>query len=292
MTESQHYKHYYVPPSSHWPILGSIGLCATLSGFALLFHHHIAGHYLFFLGAIAIVYVMFGWFGDVIRESHRGLYSPQLDRSFRWGMAWFIFSEVMFFAGFFGALFYARHIAVPWLAGEGDKTATHLLWPQFKAIWPLLTNPDPAVFKGPKDVISAWGIPALNTAILLSSGVTITIAHWGLVKNNRTQLTLGLFCTVALGLTFLFFQAYEYYHAYHALGLTLASGIYGTTFFMLTGFHGAHVTVGSIMLIVILVRCLKGHFTPEHHFAFEAVAWYWHFVDVVWLFLFVLVYWL
>lgn len=284
------YEHYYVPASSHWPITGSIGLGCIMTGFANLLHGHPSGHYFFYFGSLCIAYMMFGWFRDVIHESHQGLYSRQMDRSFRWGMAWFIFSEVMFFAAFFGALFYARNLAVPWLGGEGSKPATHLLWPQFEAVWPLLKNPDPAMFPNPKDVIGAWGIPALNTFLLLSSGATITWAHWGIVKNSRKQLIIGLFLTVALGATFLVFQVHEYHEAYQHLGLTLASGIYGSTFFMLTGFHGAHVTIGTIMLIVILLRCIKGHLTAEHHFAFEAVAWYWHFVDVVWLFLFVFVY--
>lgn len=283
--------HYYVPNGSHWPIAGSIGLASMMVGFANLLHGHWLGHYFFFFGALSVAYMMFGWFGDVIRESRSSLYNHQVDRSFRWGMVWFIFSEVMFFAAFFGALFYARHIAVPWLGGEGDKAATHMLWPQFKAVWPLLNNPDPALFPGPHNTMHTWGIPALNTLLLLSSGVTVTWAHWALVKNARLQLVLGLILTIALGITFLSFQMYEYVLAYDHYKLTLASGIYGSTFFMLTGFHGAHVTLGTIMLIVILVRCLKGHFSPSHHFGFEAVAWYWHFVDVVWLFLFVFVYW-
>jgi len=286
------HEHYYVPASSHWPITGSLGLGALMIGIANWLHGNVVGHYFFFLGSLCLAYMMFGWFRDVIHESHQGLYSQQMDRSFRWGMAWFIFSEVMFFAAFFGALFYARHIAVPWLAGLGDKPATHLLWPHFTAAWPLLSNPDPQAFVGPKEVMSAWGIPSMNTLILLTSGATITWAHWGLLKKARGQLILGLFLTVALGITFLFFQIHEYRIAYEELALTLHSGIYGSTFFMLTGFHGAHVTIGTIMLIVILLRCLKGHFTKEHHFAFEAVAWYWHFVDVVWLFLFIFVYWL
>ncbi len=145
---------------------------------------------------------------------------------------------------------------------------------------------------GAFEMMHAWGIPAINTLILLSSGVTVTWAHWGLKKNDRTQLILGLMATVALGFLFLVLQAYEYHHAYTELNLTLHSGIYGTTFFMLTGFHGLHVTLGATMLLVILMRSLKGHFTADHHFAFEAVAWYWHFVDVVWLGLFVFVYWL
>lgn len=289
---TQHHEHYYVPAQSHWPITGSIGLGLIMVGIANMLHGHMFGFFLFFAGSLIIAYMMFGWFRDVIHESHQGLYSKQMDRSFRWGMTWFIFSEVMFFAAFFGALFYARNFSVPWLGGLGDKTSTHLLWPEFKATWPLLANPNPELFKGPKEIIGAWGIPALNTLILLTSGATITFAHWGLIRKHRHWLMIGLFLTIALGITFLCFQAHEYHEAYQDYGLTLGSGIYGSTFFMLTGFHGAHVTIGTIMLIIIFLRCLKGHFTPEHHFAFEAVAWYWHFVDVVWLFLFVFVYWL
>lgn len=289
---SQHYDHYYVPPQSHWPIIGSVGLGCIMIGFANLLHGHTLGHYFFLFGSLCITYMMFGWFNDVIHESHQGLYSKQMDRSFRWGMAWFIFSEVMFFAGFFGALFYTRELAIPWLGGEGGRGMSHLLWPNFTATWPLTKNPDPTLFPDPHEAMEAWGIPALNTLILLTSGVTVTWAHWGLVKNKRPHLIIGLILTILLGITFLCFQAYEYLIAYDHLHLTLASGIYGSTFFMLTGFHGAHVTLGTIMLIVILIRCCKGHFTPAHHFGFEAVAWYWHFVDVVWLFLFVFVYWL
>ena len=190
----------------------------------------------------------------------------------------------MFFAAFFGALFYARVLSVPWLGDLEQK----LLWPDFNAQWPTA---GPAA-TDPFTTMGAWGIPALNTLLLLSSGVTVTWAHWALKANNRGQLILGLILTVALGVTFLGFQAYEYIHAYTDLNLRLTSGIYGSTFFMLTGFHGFHVTVGAIMLTVILFRCIAGHFKPDHHFAFEAVSWYWHFVDVVWLLLFVLVYWL
>jgi len=289
-TITSEHEHYYVPPSSYWPIIGSVSLAGFMLGFANLLHSHPSAKYLMFAGSLGVIAMMTGWFRDVIHESHNNLYSAQMDRSFRWGMMWFIFSEVMFFVAFFGVLFYVRTHAVPWLGGLGDKGSSHLLWPEFTATWPLLKNPDPALFVGPKAIISPWGIPALNTLLLLSSGATLTWAHWALIKQRRTQLTLGLLCTIALGATFLGFQSYEYYEAYHVYGLTLGSGIYGSTFFMLTGFHGAHVTIGTLMLITIFARCLKGHFTPERHFAFEAVAWYWHFVDVVWLFLFVLVY--
>lgn len=292
MAELAQQGHYYVPHGSRWPITGAIGLAAFMIGFANILHGHVFGHYFFFFGSLCLAYMMFGWFSDVINESLHNCYNKQVDRSFRWGMVWFIFSEIMFFGAFFGALFYARNISVPWLAGAGDKSYTTLLWPHFQAIWPLLKNPDPTLFPGPHNTMHTWGIPALNTLLLLSSGATVTWAHWALIKNARIQLIMGLILTIALGATFLGFQAYEYILAYDHYHLTLNSGIYGSTFFMLTGFHGAHVTLGTVMLCIILLRCIKGHFTPEHHFGFEAVAWYWHFVDVVWLFLFTFVYWL
>jgi cytochrome c oxidase subunit 3 len=259
-----------------------------LFGFASFLHG--SSMLLMLAGAAIIIFMLFGWFGTVINESLSGKYNAQVDTSFRMGMAWFIFSEVMFFAAFFGALFYARMWAIPWLGGGSNNVMTHeLLWPAFEAVWP--TN-GPGDVGGDYQAMGPWGIPAINTLLLLSSGVTITWAHWGLKKADRTQLILGLMATVALGVVFLGLQVYEYYHAYHELNLKLTSGMYGSTFFMLTGFHGLHVTLGVTMLFVILIRSMKGHFTDEHHFAFEAVAWYWHFVDVVWLGLFVFVYWL
>ena len=279
---------YYLPAPSHWPIVGSVGMFLMLFGFASFLHG--SSSLIMIAGAAIIVFMLFGWFGTVINESLSGKYNSQVDMSFRMGMGWFIFSEVMFFAAFFGALFYARMWAIPWLGGSSNNVMTHeLLWPAFEAVWP--TN-GPGEVGGEYQVMGAWGIPAINTLILLSSGVTLTWAHWGLKKADRTQLVLGLMATVALGFLFLGLQAYEYYHAYHELNLKLTSGMYGSTFFMLTGFHGLHVTLGATMLLIILLRAMKGHFTAEHHFAFEAVAWYWHFVDVVWLGLFVFVYWL
>lgn len=288
-------KSYFIAQPSQWPIIGSCSLFLILVGAINILHDNWFGHYFIAFGALLFIYVLHGWFSAVINESQHGMHSPQMDRTYRWGMAWFITSEVAFFGAFFGALFYARHFAVPTLAGLGldSSQETHtVLWPHFQALWPLLKNPNPQLFPGPLEVIPAWGIPALNTLLLLSSAAAVTWAAWGLQKNRRWQLNLGLMLTIFLGISFLCMQAYEYHEAYTDLHLTLASGIYGTTFFMLTGFHAAHVTVGLIMLSVILVRCLKGHFQPKHHFAFEAVSWYWHFVDVVWLFLFILVYWL
>jgi len=279
---------YYLPEPSHWPIVGSVGMFLLLFGFASFLH---GGTSLIMMaGAVIIIVMLFGWFGTVINESISGKYNDQVDTSFRMSMGWFIFSEVMFFAAFFGALFYARMYSVPWLGGASNNAMTNeLLWPGFEAVWP--TN-GPAAVGGDYTPMGAWGIPAINTLILLSSGVTVTWAHWGLKKGDRTQLILGLMATVALGFLFLGLQMYEYSHAYHELNLTLGTGMYSTTFYMLTGFHGLHVTLGATMLLVILIRSMKGHFTNENHFAFEAVAWYWHFVDVVWLGLFVFVYWL
>lgn len=288
--------HYYVPAQSKWPIVATLALIVTVYGLGSWFNDLTAeraesnGPWIFFVGALLIAYMMFGWFGTVVRESRSGLYSPQMDRSFRWGMTWFIFSEVMFFAAFFGALFYIRYWVGPWLAGEGDKGVSSMLWPGFEYTWPLLNNPDPRLYPAPDGVISAWGLPLINTILLVTSSFTLTWAHHALKKDNRKQLKIGLGLTVLLGAAFLVLQIEEYIHAYSELGLTLGSGIYGATFFMLTGFHGAHVTIGAIILTVMLVRILRGHFTHEHHFGFEAAAWYWHFVDVVWLMLFVFVY--
>ncbi len=275
-----HAQHYYVPAPSYWPIVGSIALFFLVGGFVLLLNNFKPGPYLMLVGALILVSMLFGWFGAVIRESLSGRFNLQVDRSYRWGMGWFIFSEVMFFAAFFGALFYARNIAVPWLGN------TPLLWPGYVATWPTAGPGLHTAFTP----MEAWGIPAINTLILLSSGATVTWAHWGLIKNNRMQLKLGLVLTILLGITFTGLQAYEYMSA----DFNLHTGIYGATFFMLTGFHGLHVTLGIIMLSVILLRVLAGHFAPEQqeHFAFAAVSWYWHFVDVVWLILFVFVYWL
>ena len=286
---------YYLPEPSHWPVVGSIGLFLTTGGFAMFLGG--ASPYIMYAGFIVLAIMLFGWFGTVIDESEAGKYNAQVDTSFRMGMMWFIFSEVMFFAAFFGALYYARTLAGPWLDGAGSNALTgSLLWPDFKFEWPLLSTPGPESMAGqafakPSDIIPAWGVPFYNTIILLTSGVTVTWAHHALKKGNRNQLIIGLALTVALGFLFVFLQAEEYIEAY-GMDLKLTSGIYGSTFFMLTGFHGLHVTIGAIMLLVMLVRSIKGHFTAQHHFAFEAAAWYWHFVDVVWLGLFIFVYWL
>jgi cytochrome c oxidase subunit 3 len=245
---------------------------------------------MFSIGAIIMTYMLFGWFGAVIKESRSGLYSPQMDRSFRWGMSWFIFSEVMFFAAFFGALFYTRVFALPWLGGEGDRGSSNMLWEGFQATWPLINTPNPDAYPPPEGTIGPWGLPLINTILLVTSSFTVTVAHHALKEDNRKKVKTWLTATIALALVFVCVQGYEYVHAYQDLNLTLGSGIYGSTFFMLTGFHGAHVILGTLMLTIMLIRIHKGHFTGDNHFGFEASAWYWHFVDVVWLGLFVFVY--
>ena len=293
---------YYVPHQSKLPIWIAFGLIMFMYGFGSWLNAIKSGgnsNLVLFLVGFGIVGVaLYIWFSTVIRENHAGMNSPQLARSYVWGMGWFIFSEVMFFAAFFGALFYVRNFAVPWLGGEGDKgiTGTYL-WEGFSPEWASGTNPSPYL-PNPSETMAAPGtvsgwtayLPLYNTIILLASSVTVHIAHLGLKSENRGKLTLWLSITVLLGIIFLFLQAEEYIHAYEELGLTLESGIYGSTFFILTGFHGFHVTLGTFMLAMCLVRVLRGHFKPDDHFGFEACSWYWHFVDVVWLGLFIFVY--
>ena len=281
---------YYIPHGTKWPFLSTIALMVLFIGFANYMNGYSTGVILMLSGLSLLLIMTYGWFSNVITESESGIYNDQVDISFRWGMVWFIFSEVMFFSAFFGALYYARELSLPWLGGEGSKMTTNIvLWPQFENIWP---SNGPVNAGGDFMLMKAGGIPAINTLILLTSGLTVTWAHHGLKEQNRNQLILGLIATVLLGFVFVGLQAYEYMHAYSELNLKLTSGIYGSTFYMLTGFHGFHVTLGAIMLTVILFRCMKGHFSGDNHFGFEAVAWYWHFVDVVWLGLFVFVYWL
>jgi cytochrome c oxidase subunit 3 len=290
---NKEYENYYVPSQSHWPIVGAIALFMIAFGAAsyvtdLANEESGFGFYLLVAGIALIIYMLAGWFKDVVNESLAGKYSHQMDNSFRQGMSWFIFSEVMFFAAFFGALLYMRVFSVPWLGGAGNNFETGaVLWPDFVAQWPLLTTPD-----GTTTSEMGWyGLPLLNTVLLLSSSVTAHYAHSALLKNNRSNLKLWLGLTIVLGLTFMYFQVQEYAHGYsEEMRLYLDSGVYGNSFYLLTGFHGMHVTLGCIMLIVMWFRVLKGHFTPEKHFAFQAASWYWHFVDIVWVMLFVFVY--
>ncbi|MBS3964913.1 MAG: cytochrome c oxidase subunit 3 [Methylomonas sp.] len=284
---------YYIPHKAVWPVMATAGLMTMLAGFANYLNGSSAGSSVMLFGLVVFLIMLGFWFALQSTESESGMYNHGVGISYRMGMMWFIFSEVMFFAVFFGALWFTRNLSVPWLGAvdgafdSGPGRATFTLWPDYSATWP--TN-GPGNVGGHFEPMGAFGLPFLNTLILLTSGVTCTWAHHGLLAKNRGQLIKGLIATVALGFLFVAFQAIEYHEAYTEMGLTLGSGIYGSTFFMLTGFHGLHVCVGAIMLSVVLFRSWKGHFKPENHFAFEAAAWYWHFVDVVWLGLFVFVY--
>jgi cytochrome c oxidase subunit III len=273
---------YFVPEPSKWPLVGSVALLLLAFGAVGTMNKLGWGWWSLAAGFAVLLYMLFGWFGTVIKESEGRLYGKNVDTSFRWSMSWFIFSEVMFFAAFFGALGWARLHSVPDLGSIDSK----LLWPNFAATWPT-TGP---YIDSPFTPMGAWGIPAINTMLLLLSGVWLTISHHALIAGNRSKAIFWLALTILFGVVFLGLQVYEYIHAYKDLNLKLTSGIFGSTFFMLTGFHGFHVTVGAIMLFVVMIRLMRGHFTPQNHFAFEAAAWYWHFVDVVWLALFVIVY--
>ncbi|WP_206954657.1 cytochrome c oxidase subunit 3 [Trinickia acidisoli] len=277
--------YYFVPNPSRHPAMASVGVFVMLGSLGLWINDTSWAPYTLFAGLLWLLFVLWHWFGDAISESESGMYGKRVDTSYRWSMSWFIFSEVMFFGAFFGALFYAREIAMHQLGSLDFK----LIWPDFTAVWP---NEGPAQLAGHFKRMVPWPVPTINTALLLSSGATLTVAHHALRDNHRKKTIAWLAATVVLGFCFLCMQAFEYIHAYNELNLTLASGVYGSTFFLLTGFHGFHVFLGGTMLTVVLVRLIRGHFTADHHFAFEGAAWYWHFVDVVWLGLYVVVYWL
>ena len=277
--------YYFVPGPSRWPVLAGGALLLTMAGASGWVNDISNAWMLNAAGILCLLVILYKWFGDAIAESESGQYNSRVDVSYRWSMSWFIFSEVMFFSAFFGALFYARGVSMPWLADLDHK----LLWPDFVAHW---GNIGPAGTISSFTKMTPFPVPTINTALLLTSGVTLTISHHALRAGHRQQTAIWLFLTILLGATFMGFQASEYMEAYSTLNLKLSSGIYGSTFFMLTGFHGFHVTMGAIMLSVVLYRVLRGDFTPERHFAFEGAAWYWHFVDVVWLGLYVVVYWM
>lgn len=283
--------HYFVPAPSRHPVMASFGLLFVIFGASQWINGHDWAKFLLLGGLLWLFVVLFQWFGQAIGESEGGLYGDRIDVSFRWSMSWFIFSEVMFFGAFFGALYWARVHSVPNLGGLENA----VLWPDFKAVWPSMgggATASPAGTVEPFSTIGPWPLPTVNTALLLTSGVTLTIAHHALLAGNRAKTILWMWITVLLGVTFLIVQGYEYAHAIRDLNLKLSSGIFGSTFFMLTGFHGFHVFVGMLMLLFITLRLQKGHFTPSRHFGFEGAAWYWHFVDVVWLGLYIVVYWM
>jgi cytochrome c oxidase subunit 3 len=283
--------HYYVPHSSRHPIMASAAIFFILLGSAQWMNNVSWGMPCFLFGLVCFLVVLFQWFRDATRESQSGLYSKRIDNSYRWSMSWFIFSEVMFFGAFFTALWWARSHSLPALANLENE----VLWPAFQGIWPGQGNDatgSPAGTVEPFSTIGPWPFPTINTLLLLSSGLTITIAHHALIADKRNRCITFMWLTLLLGVIFMGVQGYEYIHAHRDLNLTLSSGIFGSTFYLLTGFHGLHVFVGLLMLFVITLRLMRGHFSSDNHFGFEGAAWYWHFVDVVWLGLYVVVYWL
>ena len=293
VTQAGSAPYYFVPAPSRHPAMAAFGLLLVIFGASQWINGAPWGAWVLLAGFVTWAFVLQQWFRQAVGESESGMYGQRIDVSFRWSMSWFIFSEVMFFSAFFGALYWARVHALPSLGNLENA----VLWPDFKAVWPSSApgggyTGAPAGTIEPFATMGPWPIPTLNTAILLTSGVTVTIAHHALIASHRTRAIAFMWLTVLLGITFLCFQAYEYSHAYSELNLKLSSGAYGSTFFMLTGFHGFHVFIGMLMLLFITLRLMQGHFTPERHFGFEGAAWYWHFVDVVWLGLYIVVYWL
>lgn len=283
--------YYYVPGLSRHPFMSAVGLFFFILGAGQWINGSPWGMYSLLFGLVWWLVVLYQWFRDAIAESEGGLYGRKIDISYRWSMTWFIFSEVMFFGAFFTALWWARAHSVPALGSMENA----LIWPDFQAVWPSVmagATASPAGIVEPFQTMGPFWLPTINTALLLTSGVTLTIAHHALQDGNRTKTIAFMWLTVLLGAIFLCVQGYEYFYAYSALNLRLDSGIFGSTFYLLTGFHGFHVFVGMLMLLFITLRLQKGHFSKERHFGFEGAAWYWHFVDVVWLGLYILVYWM
>jgi cytochrome c oxidase subunit 3 len=317
---STEYAKYYVPEKSKLAVCATIGLVLSIFGAASIMNDMTFGDpsqetsswTIFLLGLFFFVATLFSWFRIAIKENIAGMNSAQLKKSYVLGMFWFIFSEVMFFFAFFGVLFYVRVLVGPWLAGEGEGGRMNgLLWEGFSFSWPLMQTPQEAVGGAASQLIAnngsftsantslsfndahawwAW-LPLWNTLVLLSSSFTCHLAHVGILNGNKSKFNFWLAVTVLLGIIFLCLQYMEYHEAYVEYGLTLNAGIYGSTFFMLTGFHGFHVFMGMTMLLIQLLRSVVGkQFTADDHFGFEASSWYWHFVDVVWVFLFLFVY--
>ena len=283
--------YYYVPAASGYPIWAAAGLFFVVLGAGMWVNGHQWGMWSFVFGLSWWLVVLYRWFHEAAIESEQGLLGRKIDLSYRWSMSWFIFSEVMFFGAFFTALWWGRAHSVPAL-GSLDNA---LLWPGFSAVWPSVmpgATASPAGTVEAFQTVGPFWLPTINTALLLTSGVTLTIAHHALRLGQRTKTVAWMWVTVLLGITFLCVQGYEYFHLYTDLNLKMSSGIFGSTFYLLTGFHGFHVFVGMLMLLFITLRLQSGHFTAERHFGFEGAAWYWHLVDVVWLGLYILVYWM
>jgi cytochrome c oxidase subunit 3 len=265
MAATKNHDYHLVDPDP-WPLIGSISALFLFGGFVMYLHENRFGPVVALIGLTGVLVTMYSWWSNTIKEAHQGYHTPVVQLHLRYGMILFIASEVMFFLAWFWAYFDASLF-------PSAAEAVGAQWPP----------------KG-QEVLDPFGFPLLNTLILLCSGTTVTWAHHSLIHGDREGLKTGLLLTVLLGVLFTSIQAYEYMHAPFAFSQAHGGTIYGSTFFMATGFHGFHVIVGTIFLTVCLIRAWKGDFTPRQHFGFEAAAWYWHFVDVVWLFLFVSIY--
>lgn len=282
---------YYVPEQSVWPIIGALSL--LLFAIGSLNFTELWGLIVFAIGTITLLYMLCGWLSSVVRESRSGLYDAQMNRTFRWGMFWFIFCEFFTFGILLGAIIYERVGVIPWLAGQGSGGSVltnYLLWPDFSASWPLIKNPDPATFAGLKDVPSAWGLPTLNTLVALCSAVTVLFALWA-IKNKQTRATItGLVVTFFLGIAFAVMQFDHARILIKQYDMTISSGIYGSLVWMVGGFHFLNLLVGLILLFVVGFRYTLGHFNEKHHFAIEATAWYWAFISAMWLIIYLCIY--
>jgi len=253
---------FHLVDPSPWPLLGAFGALMATFGGVLTMHGYNGGKALFYLGIFTIIYTMYVWWRDIVREgTYEGQHTKAVQSGLRMGVLFFIFSEVMFFVAFFWGFFHSSLNPSPFIGG----------------VWP------PAYL----EVLNPWEVPLVNTILLLSSGATVTWAHHAIISGSRDEGLKALFATLTLAVLFTLLQIVEYTHA----PFTISDGVYGSAFYMATGFHGFHVFVGTCFLAVCAIRLYLHHFTQEHHFGFEAAAWYWHFVDVVWLFLFLSIYW-
>jgi cytochrome c oxidase subunit III len=309
---------YYVPEQSKLPIVTAIGIGFSVYGASsaidAIKQQESANWSVLIIGLVIIACALYVWFREAISENKQSLHNAKMKGSYRIAMQWFIFSEVMFFAAFFGALFYIKYLSMPWIAGEGEGGRMNgLIWNGFENIWPSIwsgidalthvaTIPQEAVgisnqpianngvFTRADHIGSPFKLPLINTLLLISSSFTVHWAHHAIKHDKLGLFKRWMVATLLLGVVFIGVQAFEYYEAYVHMGLTLKSGVYGSTFFMLTGFHGFHVCMGAFILCIQMIRGWKGQFSSEDHFGFEAGSWYWHFVDVVWIFLFLVVY--
>ena len=289
---SEKNEKYYIPNSSPYPLVGTIGIFLLLFGFVNWIHEETWGMYCALAGLIIFIGVLCFWFRRIIKEYRTGLSTAaQVQRAYRWGVFWFLFTEALFFFGLFFALFYVQVFGIKWLAGEGHGAVTHLmLWPNFQHGWPVMSLPNPNQYTGPAEGPNPWGIPLLNTLVILISVFTITMARKATFEMKRKKMLSYQMATILLAVVFLVLQGFEYYYAYTEEMLKLGSGIYGNIFYFMTGFDGLHVVAGIIMLLVIFFRMKRGDYDSQRNLGVRLISWYWYFVAIVWILLFLFLY--